>query len=149
MFSSSLLIRICCSTQATSCQATFLVLSKFVGHCYRGFQSTLFFLMIASLTPMGEKNPLHPSWLCMCMYLIQSGLFLTVSCYGISLFRCTNVLLKPFEAFCFSVSTVPSQPDKLFSNPEKLKGLSKSVPSFLQEEVSSISEMLQFQVPDH
>ncbi|XP_010000849.1 PREDICTED: synaptotagmin-like protein 2 isoform X2 [Chaetura pelagica] len=32
------------------------------------------------------------------------------------------------------VSTVPSQPDKLFSNPEKLKGLSKSVPSFLQEE---------------
>ncbi|KAM9601822.1 synaptotagmin-like protein 2 isoform 3-T3 [Morphnus guianensis] len=34
------------------------------------------------------------------------------------------------------ISTVPSQPDKLFSNPEKLKGLSKSVPSFLQEEVS-------------
>nr|XP_009675061.1 PREDICTED: synaptotagmin-like protein 2 isoform X3 [Struthio camelus australis] len=33
-----------------------------------------------------------------------------------------------------SISTVPSQPDKLFSNPEKLKGLSKSVPSFLQEE---------------
>ncbi|XP_064361249.1 synaptotagmin-like protein 2 isoform X2 [Dromaius novaehollandiae] len=32
------------------------------------------------------------------------------------------------------VSTVPSQPDKLFLNPEKLKGLSKSVPSFLQEE---------------
>ncbi|KAM6286973.1 synaptotagmin-like protein 2 isoform 2-T4 [Spheniscus humboldti] len=32
------------------------------------------------------------------------------------------------------VSTVPSQPNKLFSNPEKLKGLSKSVPSFLQEE---------------
>ncbi|XP_030332892.1 synaptotagmin-like protein 2 isoform X3 [Strigops habroptila] len=32
------------------------------------------------------------------------------------------------------VSTVPSQPDKLSSNPEKLKGLSKSVPSFLQEE---------------
>ncbi|NXJ86660.1 SYTL2 protein, partial [Trogon melanurus] len=35
------------------------------------------------------------------------------------------------------ISTVPSQPDKLFSNPEKLKGLSKSVPSFLQEEASS------------
>ncbi|XP_056352578.1 synaptotagmin-like protein 2 isoform X14 [Oenanthe melanoleuca] len=35
-----------------------------------------------------------------------------------------------------SISTVTSQPDKLFSNPEKLKGLSKSVPSFLQEEVS-------------
>eukprot|EP00075_Anas_platyrhynchos_P009123 XP_021134486.2 synaptotagmin-like protein 2 isoform X7 [Anas platyrhynchos] len=34
------------------------------------------------------------------------------------------------------VSTVPPQPDQLFSNPEKLKGLSKSVPSFLQEEVS-------------
>ncbi|XP_063004833.1 synaptotagmin-like protein 2 isoform X5 [Melospiza melodia melodia] len=34
------------------------------------------------------------------------------------------------------VSTVTSQPDKPFSNPEKLKGLSKSVPSFLQEEVS-------------
>ncbi|XP_058713519.1 synaptotagmin-like protein 2 isoform X4 [Poecile atricapillus] len=34
------------------------------------------------------------------------------------------------------ISTVTSQPDKLFSNPEKLKGLSKSVPSFLQEEVS-------------
>ncbi|KAF1401998.1 Synaptotagmin-like protein 2, partial [Spheniscus humboldti] len=32
------------------------------------------------------------------------------------------------------ISTVPSQPNKLFSNPEKLKGLSKSVPSFLQEE---------------
>ncbi|XP_074774239.1 synaptotagmin-like protein 2 isoform X4 [Athene noctua] len=32
------------------------------------------------------------------------------------------------------ISTVPSQPDKLFPNPEKLKGLSKSVPSFLQEE---------------
>ncbi|XP_071654644.1 synaptotagmin-like protein 2 isoform X7 [Patagioenas fasciata] len=32
------------------------------------------------------------------------------------------------------ISTVPSQPKKLFSNPEKLKGLSKSVPSFLQEE---------------
>ncbi|NXB54498.1 SYTL2 protein, partial [Leucopsar rothschildi] len=32
------------------------------------------------------------------------------------------------------ISTVISQPDKLFSNPEKLKGLSKSVPSFLQEE---------------
>ncbi|NXL58804.1 SYTL2 protein, partial [Chordeiles acutipennis] len=39
------------------------------------------------------------------------------------------------------ISTVPSQPDKLFSNPEKLKGLSKSVPSFLQEEASSISEL--------
>ncbi|XP_074391141.1 synaptotagmin-like protein 2 isoform X9 [Zonotrichia albicollis] len=33
-----------------------------------------------------------------------------------------------------SISTVTSQPDKPFSNPEKLKGLSKSVPSFLQEE---------------
>ncbi|NXI46942.1 SYTL2 protein, partial [Galbula dea] len=32
------------------------------------------------------------------------------------------------------ISTVPSQPDKLFSSSEKLKGLSKSVPSFLQEE---------------
>ncbi|NXD92913.1 SYTL2 protein, partial [Chaetorhynchus papuensis] len=32
------------------------------------------------------------------------------------------------------ISAVPSQTDKLFSNPEKLKGLSKSVPSFLQEE---------------
>ncbi|XP_059694462.1 synaptotagmin-like protein 2 isoform X10 [Haemorhous mexicanus] len=32
------------------------------------------------------------------------------------------------------ISTVTSQPDKPFSNPEKLKGLSKSVPSFLQEE---------------
>ncbi|NXF12073.1 SYTL2 protein, partial [Smithornis capensis] len=36
--------------------------------------------------------------------------------------------------YCSSVSTVPSQPDKLFSNTEKLKRLSKSVPSFLQEE---------------
>ncbi|NXX14567.1 SYTL2 protein, partial [Podargus strigoides] len=35
------------------------------------------------------------------------------------------------------ISTVPSQPDKLFSNPEKLKGLSKSVPSFLQEEAKT------------
>ncbi|KAM6439454.1 synaptotagmin-like protein 2 isoform 2-T2 [Rhynochetos jubatus] len=34
------------------------------------------------------------------------------------------------------VSTVTSQPDQLFSNPDKVKGLSKSVPSFLQEEVS-------------
>ncbi|KAM4789612.1 synaptotagmin-like protein 2 isoform 6-T6 [Cyanocitta cristata] len=44
---------------------------------------------------------------------------------------------KPKEELVLSaedVSTVPSQPDKLFSNPEKLKGLSKSVPSFLQEE---------------
>ncbi|NWX76208.1 SYTL2 protein, partial [Alca torda] len=32
------------------------------------------------------------------------------------------------------ISAVPSQPSKQFSNPEKLKGLSKSVPSFLQEE---------------
>ncbi|NXR72789.1 SYTL2 protein, partial [Pycnonotus jocosus] len=32
------------------------------------------------------------------------------------------------------ISTVTSQPDKQFSNPEKLKGLSKSVPSFIQEE---------------
>ncbi|NXN25243.1 SYTL2 protein, partial [Nycticryphes semicollaris] len=40
------------------------------------------------------------------------------------------------------ISAVPSQPDKCFSNPEKLKGLSKSVPSFLQEEASSISEIL-------
>ncbi|NWU89021.1 SYTL2 protein, partial [Upupa epops] len=32
------------------------------------------------------------------------------------------------------ISTASSQPDKPFSNPEKLKGLSKSVPSFLQEE---------------
>lgn len=32
------------------------------------------------------------------------------------------------------ISTVPSQPDKPFSNPEKVKGLSKSVPSFVQEE---------------
>ncbi|NXT48938.1 SYTL2 protein, partial [Pluvianellus socialis] len=39
------------------------------------------------------------------------------------------------------ISTVPSQPDKQFSNPEKLKGLSKSVPSFLQEEASSSSEI--------
>ncbi|NWY46400.1 SYTL2 protein, partial [Sylvia atricapilla] len=39
------------------------------------------------------------------------------------------------------ISTVTSQPEKQFSNPEKLKGLSKSVPSFLQEEVSSTSEM--------
>ncbi|NXF85522.1 SYTL2 protein, partial [Eubucco bourcierii] len=32
------------------------------------------------------------------------------------------------------ISTVPSQPDKLFSSPDKLKGLSKSVPSFPQKE---------------
>ncbi|NXM98002.1 SYTL2 protein, partial [Sylvia borin] len=32
------------------------------------------------------------------------------------------------------ISTVTSQPEKQFSHPEKLKGLSKSVPSFLQEE---------------
>ncbi|XP_010222862.1 PREDICTED: synaptotagmin-like protein 2 [Tinamus guttatus] len=32
------------------------------------------------------------------------------------------------------VSAVPPEPEKLFSNPEKLKGLSKSVPSFLQDE---------------
>ncbi|XP_063250476.1 synaptotagmin-like protein 2 isoform X3 [Prinia subflava] len=44
---------------------------------------------------------------------------------------------RPKEELVLSaedVSTVTSQPDKLFSNPEKLKGLSKSVPSFLQEE---------------
>ncbi|XP_071588159.1 synaptotagmin-like protein 2 isoform X5 [Heliangelus exortis] len=46
---------------------------------------------------------------------------------------------KPKEELALSaedVSTVPSKPDKLFSNPEKLKGMSKSVPSFLQEKVS-------------
>ncbi|XP_059694453.1 synaptotagmin-like protein 2 isoform X3 [Haemorhous mexicanus] len=46
-------------------------------------------------------------------------------------------LNKPKEELVLSaedVSTVTSQPDKPFSNPEKLKGLSKSVPSFLQEE---------------
>ncbi|NWY01975.1 SYTL2 protein, partial [Nothoprocta ornata] len=32
------------------------------------------------------------------------------------------------------ISTVPPEPNKLFSHPEKLKGLSKSVPSFLQDE---------------
>uniref|UniRef100_A0A7M4G1P5 Synaptotagmin-like protein 2 n=1 Tax=Crocodylus porosus TaxID=8502 RepID=A0A7M4G1P5_CROPO len=32
------------------------------------------------------------------------------------------------------VSTVPSKPDNQFSNPEKVKRLSKSVPAFLQEE---------------
>ncbi|XP_066031719.1 synaptotagmin-like protein 2 isoform X3 [Chamaea fasciata] len=44
---------------------------------------------------------------------------------------------KPKEELVLSVedvSTVTSQPGKQFSNPEKLKGLSKSVPSFLQEE---------------
>nr|XP_014121678.2 synaptotagmin-like protein 2 isoform X1 [Zonotrichia albicollis] len=44
---------------------------------------------------------------------------------------------KPKEELVLSaedVSTVTSQPDKPFSNPEKVKGLSKSVPSFLQEE---------------
>ncbi|XP_043360039.1 synaptotagmin-like protein 2 isoform X3 [Dermochelys coriacea] len=33
-----------------------------------------------------------------------------------------------------SISTVPSDPNNQFSNPEKLKRLSKSVPAFLQEE---------------
>ncbi|XP_019380162.1 PREDICTED: synaptotagmin-like protein 2 isoform X5 [Gavialis gangeticus] len=32
------------------------------------------------------------------------------------------------------ISTVPSKPDNQFSNPEKVKRLSKSVPAFLQEE---------------
>ncbi|KAM4905057.1 synaptotagmin-like protein 2 [Sylvia borin] len=44
---------------------------------------------------------------------------------------------KPKEELVLSaedVSTVTSQPEKQFSHPEKLKGLSKSVPSFLQEE---------------
>ncbi|XP_047546902.1 synaptotagmin-like protein 2 isoform X16 [Lutra lutra] len=34
------------------------------------------------------------------------------------------------------VSTVPSQPDNPFSHPDKLKRMSKSVPAFLQDEVS-------------
>ncbi|KAM6173431.1 synaptotagmin-like protein 2 isoform 6-T6 [Erethizon dorsatum] len=34
------------------------------------------------------------------------------------------------------ISTVPSQPDNQFSNPDKLKRMSKSVPAFLQDEVS-------------
>uniref|UniRef100_A0A480Y045 Synaptotagmin-like protein 2 n=1 Tax=Sus scrofa TaxID=9823 RepID=A0A480Y045_PIG len=34
------------------------------------------------------------------------------------------------------VSTVPSQPDNQFSHPDKLKRMSKSVPAFLQDEVS-------------
>ncbi|XP_015414321.1 PREDICTED: synaptotagmin-like protein 2 [Myotis davidii] len=32
------------------------------------------------------------------------------------------------------ISTVPSQPDNLFSHPDKLKRMSKSVPAFLQDE---------------
>eukprot|EP00075_Anas_platyrhynchos_P006150 XP_012964135.2 synaptotagmin-like protein 2 isoform X4 [Anas platyrhynchos] len=40
----------------------------------------------------------------------------------------------PKEELALSAEDVPPQPDQLFSNPEKLKGLSKSVPSFLQEE---------------
>uniref|UniRef100_A0A8C9CPB3 Synaptotagmin-like protein 2 n=1 Tax=Phocoena sinus TaxID=42100 RepID=A0A8C9CPB3_PHOSS len=35
-----------------------------------------------------------------------------------------------------SISTVPSQPDNQFSHPDKLKRMSKSVPAFLQDEVS-------------
>ncbi|XP_044775653.1 synaptotagmin-like protein 2 isoform X21 [Neomonachus schauinslandi] len=35
------------------------------------------------------------------------------------------------------ISTVPSQPDNPFSHPDKLKRMSKSVPAFLQDEVSS------------
>uniref|UniRef100_A0A8C9PS48 Synaptotagmin-like protein 2 n=1 Tax=Spermophilus dauricus TaxID=99837 RepID=A0A8C9PS48_SPEDA len=34
------------------------------------------------------------------------------------------------------ISTVPSQPDNLFSHPDKFKRMSKSVPAFLQDEVS-------------
>ncbi|XP_053058548.1 synaptotagmin-like protein 2 isoform X7 [Acinonyx jubatus] len=34
------------------------------------------------------------------------------------------------------ISTVPSQPDHQFSHPDKLKRMSKSVPAFLQDEVS-------------
>nr|XP_012418550.1 PREDICTED: synaptotagmin-like protein 2 isoform X8 [Odobenus rosmarus divergens] len=34
------------------------------------------------------------------------------------------------------ISTVPSQPDNPFSHPDKLKRMSKSVPAFLQDEVS-------------
>ncbi|KAM6157550.1 synaptotagmin-like protein 2 isoform 13-T13 [Rhynchocyon petersi] len=34
------------------------------------------------------------------------------------------------------ISTVPSQPGNQFSNPDKLKRMSKSVPAFLQDEVS-------------
>ncbi|XP_057409174.1 synaptotagmin-like protein 2 isoform X14 [Balaenoptera acutorostrata] len=34
------------------------------------------------------------------------------------------------------ISTVPSQPDNQFSHPDKLKRMSKSVPAFLQDEVS-------------
>uniref|UniRef100_A0A8D1UNZ0 Synaptotagmin-like protein 2 n=1 Tax=Sus scrofa TaxID=9823 RepID=A0A8D1UNZ0_PIG len=37
---------------------------------------------------------------------------------------------------CCLVSTVPSQPDNQFSHPDKLKRMSKSVPAFLQDEVS-------------
>ncbi|XP_063566820.1 synaptotagmin-like protein 2 isoform X36 [Gorilla gorilla gorilla] len=35
-----------------------------------------------------------------------------------------------------SISTVPTQPDNPFSHPDKLKRMSKSVPAFLQDEVS-------------
>uniref|UniRef100_A0A8C2SYH5 Synaptotagmin-like protein 2 n=1 Tax=Coturnix japonica TaxID=93934 RepID=A0A8C2SYH5_COTJA len=45
-----------------------------------------------------------------------------------------NVPKEEIALSAEDVSTVPSQPDKPFSNPEKVKGLSKSVPSFLQEE---------------
>uniref|UniRef100_A0A8C8YXZ8 Synaptotagmin-like protein 2 n=1 Tax=Prolemur simus TaxID=1328070 RepID=A0A8C8YXZ8_PROSS len=38
--------------------------------------------------------------------------------------------------YVFAFSTVPAQPDNQFSHPDKLKRMSKSVPAFLQDEVS-------------
>ncbi|KAM4850202.1 synaptotagmin-like protein 2 isoform X7 [Urocitellus parryii] len=37
------------------------------------------------------------------------------------------------------VSTVPSQPDNLFSHPDKFKRMSKSVPAFLQDETAPVA----------
>ncbi|XP_047283131.1 synaptotagmin-like protein 2 isoform X23 [Homo sapiens] len=44
---------------------------------------------------------------------------------------------KPVTNECVPrISTVPTQPDNPFSHPDKLKRMSKSVPAFLQDEVS-------------
>ncbi|XP_054517596.2 synaptotagmin-like protein 2 isoform X19 [Pan troglodytes] len=44
---------------------------------------------------------------------------------------------KPVTNECIPrISTVPTQPDNPFSHPDKLKRMSKSVPAFLQDEVS-------------
>lgn len=118
----------------------FFCQTKFCGPCYRRCWTKLSFLIVASLSPMEKNKPLHPRCK-LHVHVFHLKLFVS-NCPAMELHSFDVQTLLKLLNCCSWVSTVPPQPDKLFSNPEKLKGLSKSVPSFLQEEASSISDVL-------